>query len=275
MSIDFEVLLHRSRKEIFSLLQGQHLSKVYGEGYDLAQLREYQYGDDIRKISWLTTAKMQRPFIKQMQAEQSAHIAVALLMDGALYCAHDNTKQHLMVEVGAMLGYAAQQGGDTFQGIGHTPKETFTTSPTKHPYAIEQFFRTLYHTELLHTSLALAPTLDHLYHTLQHPSLLFVLHDFLLPVDLSLLAQKHEVVAVMIRHQEEELLSSHGEITLHDPTDGTHRHTYLNPYRTQHYTVNRQAHDAAIVAHFLKHRIRYVKIATNENPAKKLHTLFG
>jgi len=270
----FKALLLKARHQVYTLLSGHNLSKLYGEGYDFAELREYQVGDDIRKINWTITAKLGKPYVKELHANRELSVVVTAWMDGSVYFDNDRLKQHTMSETAALLGYAAHYSNDLFTGIAYTPARTVTTPPTKEIFEIEHFIHNIDKTQLLHTKLHLQHAADDLFKQLHKPSLLFILHDFLTPVDLSLLAQRHEVIAVMIRHREEEHLPAYGEVNLHDPQTQNRYDTFIGSRSQKRYVSRREAHDATLTAHFSQHDIRYVKIFTDENPVEKLLSLF-
>ena len=57
-------ILLKAKKQVFGDMLGNNLSLFHGEGFEFTELREYIYGDDIRKIDWKTTAKLGRPYVK-------------------------------------------------------------------------------------------------------------------------------------------------------------------------------------------------------------------
>ena len=274
MNHSFRVLQLKARHQVHTLLSGNRLSKLYGEGYDFAELREYQTGDDIRKINWTITAKLGKPYIKELHANRELSVVVAALMDGSLYFGQDNAKQRKLTETAALLSYAAQYNGDLFTGIGYTPKELLLTPPTKQHFHVEHFLERLYFTPLLGTALDEKEQVKDLFSRLHRPSLLFILGDFLEEVDLSLLTQKHEVIVVIIRHREEEYPKKLGEITLNNPKNMTRRKTYFGRRSMVRYATKREEHDRKMAAHFARHGIRSVKIFTDEAPIEKLQNLF-
>lgn len=149
-----------------------------------------------------------------------------------------------------------------------------TTPPTKQLYHIEHFTRTLFETPLLHTTLGTDTALHDLFYQIHTPSLLFVLGDFLEETDLSLLAQRHEVIAVIVRHREEDKPKQLGEVLLQNPKNGKEHKTFFAKKSLQRYLVHKEAHDAKLAAHFSRYDIRSVKIYTDEVPLNKLLPLF-
>jgi uncharacterized protein (DUF58 family) len=265
----------KARHQVYTLLSGHNLSKLYGEGYDFAELREYQMGDDIRKINWTISAKLGKPYVKVLHSNRELSVVVASFMDGGVYFGTGNTKQHQMTHIATLLGYSAQQSNDLFTGISYTPQHIYTTPPTKQIFHIEQFSHNLYHASLLHTTLNTKNAVQNLFTRLYKRSLVFVISDFLEEMDLSLLAQKHEVIAVIVRDKNEEAPKKLGEATLLDPRADHTMHTYFGKKSQAMYLAKRQVHDDTLIEHFTRHDIRWVKIFSDEDPLKKLVQLLN
>ncbi len=274
MNISFKSLQLKARHQVYALLSGNNLSKLHGEGYDFSELREYQMGDDIRKISWTITAKLGKPYIKELHANHELSIVVATLMDGSLYFGLGNAKQKKLTEVATLLGYAAQQNGDLFTGVSYGQDKINATPPTKQLYHIEQFSKTLFESSLLGTKVNCDTSMQNLFQRTYRPSLLFVISDFLEKIDLSILAQKHEVIAIIIRDKEEESPKRLGEITLRNPQNGTNIDTYFGKKSIERYLAKLKKNDEKLIEHFSRHDIRYVKIFTEDEVLGKLLELF-
>jgi len=274
MNTSLKALQLKARHQVYTLLSGNNLSKLHGEGYDFSELREYQMGDDIRKINWTITAKLGKPYIKELHANRELSVVVAALMDGSLYFAQDNAKQKKLTEVATLLSYAAQYNGDIFTGLGYTQKETLLAPPTKQLFHIEHFSERLYEYPLLGTALDVQNALKDLFTRLHKASLLFIVGDFLEETDLSLLAQKHEVIAVIIRHREEELPRKQGEITLEDPRHNNRIDTYFGRKSILRYRAKLKENDTRLAEHFARYDIRSLKILADEDPVGKLLNLF-
>jgi len=179
MNIPLKALQLKAKRQVYTLLSGHNLSKLHGEGYDFAELREYQMGDDIRKINWTITAKLGKPYIKELHANRELSIVVCALMDASLYFGTGNAKQTKLCEVATILGYAAEQNADLFTGIAYTQNQVIDTPPTKQLYHINHFSESLYEENLLHTTLDKQQAIDTLFKRIHKPSLVFVLGDFL------------------------------------------------------------------------------------------------
>ncbi len=274
MTSSLKALQLKARHQVYTLLSGHNLSKLHGEGYDFSELREYQIGDDIRKINWTISAKLGKPYIKELHANRELSIVSAAMMDGALYFGKENKKQKKITEIATILGYAAQQNADLFRGFSYMQDEVYATPPSKQIYHIEQYSKTLYERTLLGTKIHYDSAIKDLFKRIRKPSLIFIVGDFLSPVDLSLLAQKHEVIAIIVREKEEEQPKNLGEVTLIDPQTSKKTDTYFSKKSILQYLEKLQAHDTSLQEHFARYDIRSVKIFTNEEAIGKLVTLF-
>jgi len=274
MNTALKALQLKAQHQVYTLLSGHNLSKLHGEGYDFSELREYQTGDDIRKINWTITAKLGKPYIKELHANRELSVVVCALMDGSLYFGSGNAKQEKLTEVATLLGYAAQQNGDLFTGISYEQSHTSATPPAKQLYHIEQFSKTLYESSLLGTTLDRKTAIQNLFKRLHKPSLVFVVGDFLEEIDLSLMAQKHEVIAVIIRDRNEESLQKLGEVTLNDPQVGGKIDTYFGQKSIEKYLAKLKENDDKLREHFARYDIRSVKIFTDDEVIGKLVGLF-
>jgi len=274
MNIALKTLQLKARHQVYTLLSGHNLSKLHGEGYDFSELREYQIGDDIRKINWTITAKLGKPYIKELHANRELSVVVAAFMDGSLYYGKENAKQNKLTEIATLLGYATQQNADMFTGISYEQNKTNVTVPTKQVYHIEQFSKQLFEASLLGTRLNTVSSVENLFKRVQKPSLLFILSDFLEEIDLSLLAQKHEVVAIIIRDRDEESPKKLGEVTLNNPRGKAKLDTYFGKKSIETYLAKLKKNDQKLMEHCARYDIRSVKIFTDDEVVGKLVSLF-
>ena len=274
MTPSLKALQLKARHQVYTLLSGHNLSSLHGEGYDFWELREYQIGDDIRKINWMVTAKLGKPYIKELHANRELSVVVAAFMDASLYFGSGNDKQKKLTEVATVLGYACEQNNDLFRGYCYTQKQTYATPPTKQLYHIERFSKTLYEVPLLETTLDTHASIQALFKSVHKPSLVFVIGDFLEETDLSLLAQKHEVIAIIIRDKEEELPKKLAEVTLSSPHNNSKIETYFGKKSIGKYLGRLKQNDEKLLEHFSSHDIRYVKIFTEDEVVSKLLCLF-
>jgi len=104
---------------------GNNASLFHGEGFEFAELREYIYGDDIRKIDWKTTAKLDKPFVKVYREERELNVAVSTMLGGSTYFGTCCQKSEYMAQLVAMLGFSAVKNSDLFSHTFHEDLHLF------------------------------------------------------------------------------------------------------------------------------------------------------
>ena len=270
-----KALLIKTKRQVFSEMIGNNPSLFHGEGYDFSELREYQVGDDIRKIDWTITAKLQTPYVKLFHEERELSIVAACMMGGSLFFGTHRIKQEVVAEIAAILGYSAIRNGDLFTGVTITADELESDRPTKRLFGVNRFVERVDGMRLIGRKTDYEEGPKRLFRRLGRRSLLFVIGDFLQPVDLALLSKRHEVIALIVRDRFEERPTPMGQVHLVDPETGATLQTHFNRKSAVKYRAQIIASDQALFRHLHKHRIRFVKIYTDEEPFGKLVKLFG
>ena len=69
-------ILIKTRRKIFSEVIGNNSSLLKGEGYDFMELKEYEYGEDVKKIDWVISAKFKKPYVKVFHAQKELNINI-------------------------------------------------------------------------------------------------------------------------------------------------------------------------------------------------------
>ena len=267
-------LLIKARKQVFSEIPGNNPSLFKGEGFDFVELREYQPGDDVKKIDWLVTAKLQKPYVKLYREERELNVVVALMLSGSTYFGTKRFKYEVMAEIAALLGYAAIKNQDNFSAILYADREYEWIRPTKHLQAIHRLARSV----LYFSPLGKKADFDGLVRRLfkiKRKSIVFIVSDFLEEFDFRVLAKKHEVVGIVVRDRFEELPEPIGFINLLDPETKESLTVDLEGSTLKAYKKEIKRLDHAMYEQFRKSAIRFTKIYTHEEPFVKLLKLFG
>ena len=105
-------ILLKSKKQVYGDMLGNNASLFQGEGFEFAELREYVYGDDVRKIDWKTTAKLGKPFVKIYKEERELNVVVVSMLGGSVYFGTVKQKSDVIAEVVATLGFSAVKNSD-------------------------------------------------------------------------------------------------------------------------------------------------------------------
>ncbi|MRI59214.1 MAG: DUF58 domain-containing protein [Epsilonproteobacteria bacterium] len=267
-------LLIKAKKQVFSEIPGNNPSLFKGEGFDFVELREYQPGDDVKKIDWLITAKLQKPYVKLYREERELNVIVAAMLNGSTYFGTKRLKYETMAEIAAILGYAAIKNQDNFSYFLYADKEYDAIPPTKHMSAVQQCAERIAYFDPLGKRADFQGLVRRLFR-IKRKSIIFILSDFFEEVDLKVLAKKHEVVAIIVRDRLEEEPLSLGYINLIDPQTKESLSVDLEGTTLQNYKKEQKRIDHRLFDMLKKSGVRFTKIYTDEEPFIKLLKLFG
>jgi uncharacterized protein (DUF58 family) len=214
----------RTRGLVNSRFVGEYHSVFKGQGMEFSEVREYQPGDEVRTIDWNVSARMRRLFVKRYVEERE--LTVLLIVDcsgSSRFGTGDRDKQALAAELAAVLALTATRNNDRVGLILCSDRIEHVVPPRKGRRHALRLVRDVlaYPTTSRGTNLALA--LDYATRVLTHRALVFVISDFVsAPMDrpLRLLAQRHDLVAVVLDDPGERALPDLGVARLVDPETG-------------------------------------------------------
>jgi uncharacterized protein (DUF58 family) len=275
MSVKIKKVLLKARKQVFGEMLGNNASLFQGEGFEFTELREYVYGDDVRKIDWKSTAKLGKPFIKIYREERELSVVTALMMGGSSYFGTVKQKSELMGELVALLGFSAVKNGDLFSNIIFADKLYAMGKPNKKFFAIQDAVTKVEQFDMLGKKSEFKLFSDTLYKRIRRKSLLFVISDFVGEVDLALLSKKHDLVALIVRDKFEEEPDELGYLRLLDMESQKSFESIIGKGELKSYKEALMQNDKKLYAHFKKNAIRFTKIYTHEEPYIKLAHLLG
>jgi len=263
-------LILKTRKQVFGEMMGNNPSLFQGEGFEFAELREYVYGDDVRKIDWKTTAKLGKPFVKIYHEERELNVVVSSMMNGSVYFGTVRAKSEVIAELVGILGFSAVKNGDLFSNIIYADKLYRYSKPSKKFYAATKEVEETMEFEPLGKSGDFRAWCDTLYRRVRKKALLFMISDFIGEVDLRLLAKKHDLFCIIVRDRFEEDPKSLGYIRLIDTEGRGSIEGDMNSSMMMEYKKALKANDHKLYKHFRENGIRYAKIYTDEDAFIKL-----
>ena len=275
MNIKIKKILLKARKQVFGEMLGNNASLFQGEGFEFTELREYVYGDDVRKIDWKTTAKLGKPFIKIYREERELNVVTAVMMGGSTYFGTVKQKSDVMAELVALLGFSAVKNGDLFSNIIFADKLYNMNKPNKKFFAIQDAVMQMEDFVVLGKESNYKAFTDTLYKRIKRKSLLFIISDFVGDIDLALLSKKHDVVALVVRDKFEEKPSELGYIRLMDMEQRSSFEGVVGKSEIKAYEKALEENDEKLIRHFKKSAVRYTKVYTDEEPYLKLARLLG
>ncbi len=214
----------RTRGLVNSRFVGEYHSVFKGQGMEFSEVREYQPGDEVRTIDWNVSARMRRLFVKRYVEERE--LTVLLIVDcsgSSRFGTGERDKQALAAELAAVLALTATRNNDRVGLMLCSDRIEHVVPPRKGRRHALRLVRDVlaWPTTSRGTNLALA--LEYASRVLTHRALVFVISDFVsAPMDrpLRLLAQRHDLVAVVLDDPGERALPDLGVARLVDPETG-------------------------------------------------------
>jgi uncharacterized protein (DUF58 family) len=268
-------ILIKTKKGIFSQYIGNNSSKFQGEGYDFVELREYEDGEDIRKIDWVISAKMQKPYVKNFQTQKQLNINIVSLLNGSLYFGTKILKHDIVAEICSLLGYASVVNGDHFTSYIANESLNINTKKAKKYFSVEEMINKIINYNLINKNITYETIIRNLYTQIKQKSIIFLIGDFISKekIDLKLLSKKHEVIVIIVRDRFEENPILMGNVNITDPAtaqtyDGNITKATLDNYKREIEQI-----DVRLMDNLKKSSIKFTKIYTDENPIIKIMKL--
>jgi len=268
-------ILLKAKKQVFGEMLGNNASLFQGEGFEFTELREYVYGDDVRKIDWKTTAKLGKPFVKIYNEERELNVVTAVMMGGSSYFGTCRQKSEVMSELVALLGFSAVKNGDKFSTVIFADKLYFMPKAHKKFFAVQEAVTQVENFDMLGKESNYKAFTETLYRRIKRKSLLFIIADFVGNIDLALLSKKHEVVVIIVRDRFEEHPSELGYIRLMDMESSKSFEGNVGKNELEEYEEALKENDKKLYAHLKKNALRQVKIYTDDEVYLKLRKLLG
>ena len=263
-------IILKTKKQVYGDMLGNNASLFQGEGFEFAELREYVYGDDVRKIDWKTTAKLSKPFVKVYKEERELNVVVVSMLGGSMYFGTVKQKSEVVAEVVATLGFSAIKNSDLFSHITFADKLYGISKPSKKLFSVHRAVEDVLDFEPLGKQSDFKALTDTLNSRLKKRALLFIVSDFVGDIDLKLLSKKHDIFAVIVRDKFEEEPSELGYLRLVDMESSKSFEGNIDSGVLKSYKKALHQNDEKLYKQFKKQGVRFSKIYTHEEPALKL-----
>ena len=203
------------------MFSGEYHSAFKGRGMVFSEVREYQYGDDVRNIDWNVTARLAHPYVKVFEEERELTVMLLVDVSGSnRFGTHNQFKEELAAEVAATLAFSAIANNDKVGVILFSDRIEKFIPPKKGRSHILRIIRELitYRPESNGTDIALA--LGYFANVIKKRCTTFLLSDFYATgyADaVKLAAGKHDLVALRLVDRREERLENLGLVKFYDP----------------------------------------------------------
>ena len=266
-------------KHIFS---GEYHSAFKGRGMSFSEVRDYQYGDDVRNIDWNVTARTGDPHIKVF--EEDRELTVMLVIDisrSSFFGSVNQFKSELIAEISAVIAFSAINNNDKVGAILFTDKVEKYIPPKKGKKHILRIIREIIYFEPESNGTDLSEALIYLNNILKKRSITFILSDFMCQgydSALSVASKRHDIIGLHIYDELERDMPDIGIINAVDSESGTHKiidsssrrvrdnynawfednynfyNTCFNRYRSDHISISTASDYVKLLLQFFKKR---------------------
>ena len=263
-----------------NIFAGEYHSAFKGRGMTFSEVREYQYGDDIRDIDWNVTARHNKPYVKVYEEERE--LTVVLMVDvssSQKFGAVGSVKRDQIAEIAATLAFSADKNNDKVGVIFFSDKVEKFIPPKKGRKHVLLIIRDLldFNPESKKTNIDFA--LQFLTDALKKRCTSFLISDFIDDHDyqkaLTIAGRKHDLTAIQVYDKRDSVMPNVGLIKLLDPETGEEKWVNTSSLKVRNlygkWWYERQMKMNECLA---KCRVDLVSIATDEDYVKGLMSLF-
>lgn len=263
-----------------NIFAGQYHSAFKGRGMIFSEVREYQYGDDVRDIDWKVTARYNRPYVKVYEEERE--LTVMLLIDvsrSLTFGSSTMIKQDMVAEIAATLAFSAILNNDKIGVIFFSEEVEKFIPPRKGSKHILYIIREILGFKPKNKGTEISVALRYLTNAIKKRCTAFLISDFIDPDDykqsLRIANRKHDVVAIQVYDKLSTNLKPIGLMKVKDPE--TEEETWIDTssqkvrseYSTWWNKRQEEMHDA-----FRQSGVDYVSVSTDDDYVKSLLQLF-
>jgi uncharacterized protein (DUF58 family) len=263
-----------------NIFAGEYHSAFKGRGMAFSEVREYQFGDDVRDIDWNVTARFHRPFIKVFEEERELTVMLLIDVSGSLdFGTTVMTKREMVTEIAATIAFSAIQNNDKIGVIFFSDQIEKYIPPKKGRKHILYIIRELLDFRPKSNKTDVAMATAYLTRVMKRRCTSFIISDFYDRKDFTKQMQiansKHDVVAIQVYDPRAKMLPNVGLLKVVDAETGHEMFvdTASKKLRLAHtrYWMERENH---LKDTFAKSRVDWVSVATNEDFIKALMLLF-
>ena len=263
-----------------NVFAGQYHSAFKGRGMAFSEVREYQFGDDVRDIDWNVTARFHRPYVKVFEEEREMTVMLLIDVSGSLdFGTQKQMKRDMVTEIAATLAFSAIQNNDKIGVVFFSDKIEKYIPPKKGRKHILYIIREMLDFKPESTRTDVKQAIEFLSSVQKRRTTAFILSDFYVRGDflqsLQIANRKHDVVAIQVYDQRARELPDVGLMKVVDAETGYEQYVDTSSKKLRQaynkYWLTRQAQ---LQDTFNKSNVDSVSIATNEDFVKSLLLLF-
>ena len=263
-----------------NIFAGQYHSAFKGRGMAFSEVREYQFGDDVRDIDWNVTARFHRPYVKVFEEERELTVMLMIDVSGSLdFGTQRQMKRDMVTEIAATIAFSAIQNNDKIGVVFFSDRIEKYIPPKKGRKHILYIIREMLDFQPESKRTDVKQAVEFLSGVQKRRTTAFILSDFYVREDfqqsLQICSRKHDVVAIQVYDVRAKELPDVGLMKVVDAETGFEQYIDTSSKRLRRdyrrYWMGRQAQ---LEETFNKSNVDHVSIATNEDFVKSLLLLF-
>lgn len=264
-----------------NIFAGEYHSAFKGRGMAFSEVREYQFGDDIRNIDWNVTARYNKPFVKIYEEERELTVMLLIDVSGSrMFGSNEKLKKNIITEISAILAFSAIQNNDKIGVIFFSDKIEKFIPPKKGKSHILRIISELIDFEPTSKGTDISGAIRYFTNAIKKRCTAFVISDFIQKDDslqnaLSIANNRHDMVALRIYDERETRLPNVGLIKLKDAETGAYTWIDTSDEKARNtYRVWWKRLSAQLDSSFKKSGVDYTEINTAEDYVRSLISLF-
>ena len=264
-----------------NIFAGQYHSAFKGRGMSFSEVRDYQYGDDVRDIDWNVTARFNKPYIKVFEEERELTVMLLVDLSESLdFGTSTRTKREMLAEIAATIAFAAIQNNDKIGVIFFTDRIEKFIPPQKGRKHILYIIRELLNIEPESRKTDIKVPLEFLTNALKKKCTAFLLSDFICTGDysnaLTIANRKHDLTAIQVYDRRLAELPDVGLIKVRDAESDVEM--YIDTSSRKVREAQRdwwRSQSNALKERMLRSRVDSVSVRTDQDYVKALLALFA
>ncbi len=276
----------KTRSLSHQIFAGEYHSAFKGRGMAFSEVREYQYGDDVRNMDWNVTARLRSPFVKVYEEERE--LTVVLLIDvssSGIFGTASRSKREMISEIAATLSFSASANNDKVGALFFSSKVVKFIPPKKGRSHLLMIIRELLEFKPQNEGTDISQALRFLTNAIKKKCNAFLLSD-LLDVNqdaspryddaLKIAVNRHDISVINVYDRRDRELPNVGLIRVKDSESGQTfiADTSSRRFRNSYSEWNRQVADKSTML-FRRYNVSNVSVATNGDYVKALLMLFA
>ncbi len=217
-----EIKTRRLSDHIFG---GEYHSTFKGRGMTFSEVRQYQFGDDVRSIDWNVTARYNEPFVKVFEEERELTMMLMVDVSGSeLFGTTNRFKKDIITEISATLAFSALQNNDKVGLLLFSDEIELFIPPKKGNSHVLRIIRELLEFSPKSNKTNIGEALKYLTNVMKKKAIVFVLSDFMATdyrQTLKITGKKHDVTGIRIYDEKEEHIPNLGVVQMLDSETGS------------------------------------------------------